>query len=135
MSMLDADRLFPVDPKGKDIARGLYSNVQNLPIISPHGHTDPRWFAENKPFENPAELFVTPDPYVVRMLYSHGISLESLNIPTKESTTGLGDPREVWRTFASHYKLLRGTPSCLWIDYSLQKIFGVDRLLSAETAD
>ena len=73
MALLDSDRLFPVEPGVRSIARGLYEGVKDLPIISPHGHTDPRWFAENNPFPDPAQLFVTPDHYVFRMLCSQEI--------------------------------------------------------------
>ena len=87
-TMLHPDRLFPEDPRTRDIARELYGSVRSLPIISPHGHTDPAWFAENKPFGNPAELLITPDHYVFRMLYSQGITLDPvsythLTLPTK----------------------------------------------------
>ncbi|TKA84044.1 glucuronate isomerase, partial [Sulfitobacter sp. 15WGC] len=75
MTLLHPDRLFPVEPKLRELARTLYDGVRDLPIISPHGHTDPRWFAENKAFANPPELFVTPDHYVFRMLHSQGIAL------------------------------------------------------------
>jgi len=81
MTLLNPDRLFPVEPKVRDLARSLYHSVRNLPIISPHGHTDPRWFAENQAFANPSELFVTPDHYVFRMLHSQGIALEDLGVP------------------------------------------------------
>ena len=80
MSILSADRLFPIDPSTRDIARKLYKEISKTPIISPHGHTDARWFAENKPFKNPTELFVTPDHYVYRMLFSQGIELTELGI-------------------------------------------------------
>ncbi|MEP3294967.1 MAG: glucuronate isomerase, partial [Pseudoruegeria sp.] len=86
MSLLDENRLFPVDPKGRGLAQELYSSVKDLPIISPHGHTDPSWFADNNPFENPSSLFVTPDHYVFRMLYSQGISLDALGVPNSDGT-------------------------------------------------
>lgn len=135
MSLLDDDRLFPADARGLSLARALFSSVRDLPIVSPHGHTDPAWFARNEPFENPAALFVTPDHYVFRMLYSQGIALETLGIQPVDGSMIDSDPREVWRCFASHYYLFRGTPSRLWIDHSLQEVFGVDQVLSAETAD
>ena len=81
MALLDEDRLFPATPRVRDIARALYQTVADLPIISPHGHTDPRWYAENQPFPDPAQLFVTPDHYIFRMLVSQGISLKELGVP------------------------------------------------------
>ncbi|MGI9389108.1 MAG: glucuronate isomerase [Boseongicola sp.] len=134
MSLLDADRLFPVDPQGRELAKNLYSRVRDLPIVSPHGHTDPQWFANNEPFKNPAELFVTPDHYVFRMLYSQGVKLDELGVARSDGSTAV-DPRQIWRVFASNYHLFRGTPSRLWLDYSFHQVFGIDKALSAETAD
>ncbi len=133
--MLMKDRLFPQDRQTRDIARELYSHVKELPIISPHGHTDPNWFANNAAFANPAELFVIPDHYLFRMLYSQGVKLEDLGISRGDGEKVETDPRKIWRTFASHYYLFRATPTALWIDHSLQEVFGVADPLNAKTAD
>ena len=132
--MLDANRLFPADPTARAVAAKLYETVRDLPIISPHGHTDPRWFAENKPFPNPSALFIQPDHYIFRMLYSQGVSLESLGIPQIDGKEQ-ADPREVWRIFAKHYYLFRGTPTRLWLDYSFSTLFGLTDRLSPRNAD
>jgi glucuronate isomerase len=103
---LHPDRLFPADPGTRKIARELYATVRDLPIISPHGHTDPQWFADNAPFPDPSALFIVPDHYVFRMLYSQGIPLEALGVPTRAGTTSAGqrqyDARAIWRLFAKH---------------------------------
>ena len=135
MTLLHPDRLFPVEPKLRELARTLYDGVRDLPIISPHGHTDPRWFAENKAFANPPELFVTPDHYVFRMLHSQGIALEDLGVPRVDGGAVEQDPRKIWQLFASNYHLFRATPSRIWIDHALQEVFGVTQRLSATTAD
>jgi glucuronate isomerase len=132
--MLDANRLFPVEGEARRIAVKLYETVRNLPIISPHGHTDPRWFAENQAFPNPAALLIQPDHYIFRMLYSQGVSLESLGIPQVDGKEQ-ADPRAVWRIFAKHYYLFRGTPTRLWLDYTLENQFGLKARLTAENAD
>ena len=132
--MLDAKRLFPAEATTRAVAVKLYETVRDLPIISPHGHTDPRWFAENKPFPNPAALFIQPDHYIFRMLYSQGIPLESLGIPQEDGKQS-ADPREVWRIFAKNYYLFRGTPTRLWMDYALENVFGLTERLSADNAD
>ena len=131
MTILDENRLFPSDPNTRAVARRLYTGVRDLPIISPHGHTDPRWFAEDKPFSDPASLFVVPDHYIYRMLYSQGVPLEQLGI----GSTSLEDPRRVWRIFAKHYYLFRGTPTRLWLDFAFQELFGLDARLTPENAD
>jgi glucuronate isomerase len=102
-----------------------------LPIISPHGHTDSRWFADNEPFPEPAQLFVVPDHYVFRMLYSQGVPLEQLGI----RSTSLEDPKRVWRIFAQHYSLFRGTPTRLWLDFAFQELFGLEARLTPANAD
>jgi glucuronate isomerase len=136
------DRLFPSDNTTRDIARRLYGQVKDLPIISPHGHTDPRWFAENKPFENPTALLIQPDHYLLRMLYSQGISLESLGIPRRDGGGAEKselkveqDPRKIWRLFAEHYYLFRGTPTRMWLDYVFSEVFGLTDALDGSTAD
>lgn len=133
--LLNPDRLLPVEPSLRDIARELYTSVCDLPIISPHGHTDAAWFAENKAFANPAELLITPDHYVYRMLYSQGIKLTELGIaPDNQADTSLPDPETVWQLFASHYHLFQGTPTRLWFDHVFQEVFDLDEPLSAANA-
>jgi glucuronate isomerase len=125
------DSLFPAEAAARGVARALYASVKSLPIVSPHGHTQAAWFARNEPFPDPAKLFVQPDHYVYRMLYSQGVSLEELEIGQPE----LRDPRNVWRIFASHYHLFRGTPTRIWLDFAFHELFGLDVRLSASTAD
>ena len=135
MPLLNKDRLFPTEDKTRDLARALYDTVRDLPIISPHGHTDPRWFAQNDAFANPAALIVTPDHYVFRMLHSQGIALADLGVPRVDGGAVEQDPRKIWRLFAKNYHLFRGTPSRIWVDHALQEVFGVTQRLSDQTAD
>ncbi len=127
---LHPDRLLPVDPATRDLARALYGAVKDLPIISPHGHTDPEWFASNANFGNAAELLLHPDHYVFRMLYSQGVPLADLGIGNPAA-----DPRESWRLFAQRYFLFRGTPSRMWLDWVFAEVFGMGVQLCAETSD
>ena len=129
--LIDEDRLFPAESAARAIARALYASIKALPIVSPHGHTQAAWFARNMPFPDPARLFVQPDHYVYRMLYSQGISLEDLEIGQPE----LKDPRRVWHIFASHYYLFRGTPTRIWLDFAFHQLFGLNQRLSESTAD
>src|SRR5581483_11335531 len=131
---LDPDRLFPAEPRVRGLARELYAGVRELPIVSPHGYTDPRWFATNDPWRNATELLLAPDHYLFRMLYSQGVPLEGLGVADR-SGVPKADPREAWRLFASHYYLFRGTPSRLWLDHVFAKVFGCDVRLDASTAD
>lgn len=127
---LNPDRLFPADPATRGIARDLYREVARLPIVSPHGHTDPAWFALNAPFGNATELLLVPDHYLFRMLYSQGVRLETLGIGNPEA-----DPRVAWRILAENYHLFRGTPSRIWLDWVFAEVFGMEVRLDAKTAD
>jgi glucuronate isomerase len=129
--LIDEDRLFPADPRTRKIAEALYAHIRTQPIISPHGHTQPAWFAKNEPFPDPATLLVQPDHYIYRMLYSQGVSMDDLEIGQPQ----IKNPRKVWSLFASHYFLFRGTPTRLWLDFVFQNLFGLQERLSAKTAD
>ena len=130
--MLHPDRLLPTDDHQRTIARALYDSVRDLPIISPHGHTDPQWFATNASFTDPVSLFIMPDHYVFRMLYSQGITLEELGIgsppPNEEKA------RSIWQLFADNYHLFRGTPSRIWLDHVFAEVFGIEDRLDSGTA-
>jgi len=132
---LHPDRLFPADGATRDLARRLYATVKDLGIVSPHGHTDPQWFADDTPFANASALFITPDHYVFRMLYSQGISLGDLGVPRRDGEPSKQDPRMLWHTFAAHYHLFRGTPTRIWLDHAFNTVFGIDERLTAESAD
>jgi glucuronate isomerase len=122
---LNPDRFFDSDPAIRRVARALYEETRDLPIVSPHGHVDPRILAENAPFPEPASLIVQPDHYILRLLYANGVPLEDLL---------QAEPRRVWQLFAEHYYLFRGTPSGAWLDYELHEVFGVKGLGLGETA-
>ena len=136
---LHDDRLFPANDAIRSVARELYGAIKAMPIISPHGHTDPAWFADDIPFPNATDLMITPDHYVFRMLYSQGVSLESLGLRPAGNEAGdepvESDPREAWRRFAAHYHLFLGTPSRMWHDWVYSEVFGLESVLSEETAD
>ncbi|RZT56237.1 glucuronate isomerase [Sphingomonas sp. BK036] len=132
---LHPDRLFPADARTRDIARALHAGVKDLPIVSPHGHTDPLWFARDEAFSDPASLLIVPDHYVFRMLYSQGVPLDALGVPTVDGSPTESDPRKIWRIFADNYHLFRGTPSRMWLDWVFAEAFGIDVRLEPATAD
>ena len=131
---LDPDRFLPIDNTARKIARELYASVADAPIISPHGHTDPEWFATNRNFRNATEFLIVPDHYVLRMLYSQGILLEDMGVSPLGETSSTS-PREAWRTFAQNYYLFRGTPSRIWMDHVFFEVFGLNERLDSDTAD
>ncbi|PIB96813.1 glucuronate isomerase [Caulobacter sp. X] len=128
------DRLFPADATTRSYARGLYGLVKDLPIISPHGHTDPSWFATNAPFQDATDLLLAPDHYLFRMLYSQGVKLDALKVRSKAGVPDT-DPREAWRVFASHFHLFRGTPSWVWLNHVFSQVFGFTEFLEASNSD
>ena len=132
---LHPDRLFSSEPSQRDLARALYATVKDLPIVSPHGHTNPQWYADNEAFTNASALFITPDHYVFRMLYSQGVRLEDLAIPRRDGGPVEQDARKIWRTFAANYHVFRGTPTRVWLDHAFHEVFGIRERLTPESAD
>ena len=132
---LPNDRYFSPDPAQKTVAQQLYTQVVDLPLICPHGHVDPRLFADpDYTFGSPTELFIIPDHYVFRMLYSQGISLEDLGITPKVGGSAEPDHRRIWQQFADHFYLFRGTPTGMWLAHELVDVFGVTDKLTTESA-
>lgn len=132
--LLHEERLFDPDSQIRKIAIELYQGIKDLPIVSPHGHTDPKWFAENKPFPDPTELLIIPDHYVFRMLYSQGIALESLGIPTVDGSPVEKDHRKIWQIFADNFYLFAGTPSNTWLTHAFETVFGIQEKLTSDSA-
>jgi len=132
---LPDDRYFGPDPRQKEIAQHLYGQVANLPLICPHGHVDPRMFADpDYSFGTPTELLIIPDHYVFRLLYSQGIPLEKLGIRRRNGGAVETDHRRIWQTFAEKFYLFRGTPTGLWLNHELASVFGVTEKLTAASA-
>src|SRR5215207_3678899 len=132
---LSPDRGFAPDPAHLTIARRLYAMVKDLPIISPHGHVPPALLADpNAGFGSPADLFIIPDHYVTRMLYSQGVSLEALGVPTRDGAPVETDHRAIWQRFADHFHQFRGTPTGLWLADELINVFGVTEKLTSASA-
>ena len=117
---LPPDRYFDPNPRQKEIAERLYGCVAQAPLVCPHGHVDPRMFADpNYTFGTPTELLLIPDHYVFRMLYSQGIPLERLGISRRDGNNGGADHRQIWQTFAEHFYLFRSTPTGIWLTHEL----------------
>ncbi len=131
---LHPDRLFPADPGTRAIARRLYDQVRDLPILSPHGHVPPVWIAEDRPFADPVSLLLSPDHYINRLLHADGVALSHLGVPPV-APLGEAEARAAWRTFCERWPLFRGTPMKYWMEAQLADVFGVSVRPGAETAD
>ena len=125
------DRLLPADPGTRSIARDLLQRVQDLPIISPHGHVDAAVIEHNSPFPDPAALLVSPDHYVTRLIHASGVPLDRL----RGSAAAEPDSRTVWREFCKAWPLFEGTASGYWLRTQFSSVFGLRQEISAETAD
>ena len=133
-NLLNKFRFFDPDEAVRSIAYELYTNVKDLPIISPHGHVEPKLLANNEPFPDPTELIIIPDHYIFRMLYSQGIPLESLGIPTVDGTEVEKDHRKIWQIFADNFYLFNGTPTGIWLMHEFGEVFGIDEKLNSKNA-
>ncbi|MBN2423836.1 MAG: glucuronate isomerase [Calditrichaceae bacterium] len=131
---LNEYRLFDPEPGVRKIARELYEQVKDLPIISPHGHVDPMILADNKPFPDPTELILIPDHYAHRMLYSQGVPLESLGIPSVDGTPVEKDHRKIWQIFGDHFYLFAGTPTGVWLNHEFYEVFGIREKFNGQSA-
>jgi glucuronate isomerase len=129
------DRLLPADPGTRGIARDLLARVQDLPIISPHGHVDAAVIEHNTPFPDPAALLVSPDHYVTRLIHASGVPLERLRPQLRGSGTAAPDSRNVWRQFCTAWPLFEGTASGYWLRNQFHSVFGLEQEISAESAD
>src|SRR5689334_294829 len=153
--MLSPDRALPADPATRRLAREIFAATETLPLVCMHGHVDASVLADDVPFGDPAQLFITPDHYVTRLIHAAGVPLPALGVfsaPAGGPSRGSGplpaldgggpsrgggpfsapaggpspDPREIWRTFCAHWKLFRGTPSRFWLLHELVEVFGVE---------
>ena len=132
---LSEDRYFDPDPAVRRAAREIYDETRHLPLICPHGHVDARILAQDAPFPEPTALLISPDHYILRMLYSRAIPLEQLGVEPRDGTPVERHPRKIWSTFASNYYLFRGTPTGAWLDHELFDVFGVRTRLDADSAE
>ena len=133
--ILHPDRALPSDPTVRRIARVLYAATKDLPLVCMHGHVEAGVFADNAAFPDPAQLLITPDHYVIRMLVSQGAELADFGVEALHNGEVERDPRAIWRRFCEGWHLFRGTPSRYWLEHELVEVFGVDEQPSAESAD
>jgi len=132
---LSPDRFFSPEPSQRRIARSLYDGIAGLPLVCPHGHVDPRVFADpDYDFGTPTDLLIIPDHYVFRMLYSQGIPLESLGVPRRDGGPVEQDHRRIWQTFADNFHLFRGTPTGIWLAAEFVELFGIEEKLNSDNA-
>lgn len=130
---LHPDRLFPAEASTREVARRLYGQVKDLPIISPHGHVPPVWIADDVPFRDPASLLIQPDHYVNRLMHASGVDLSTLGVAQGDLPEEKA--RAAWRALCSHWSIYAGTPVRYWLEAEFVEIFGIDQVPSVDNAD
>ena len=108
-------------------AQSLYHNhVKNLPIIDYHCHLDPKLIAEDYRFKNITDLWLSGDHYKWRLMRANGID--------EKYITGDASDREKFQKFAETIPYTMRNPMYHWTHMELQRVFGIQKLLSPETA-
>ena len=129
------NRYFSTQPDIQRAAAQLYESAKDLPLVCPHGHVDARLFADpDYQFGSPVDLLIIPDHYIFRMLYSQGITLERLGIPTLDGAPVATDHRAIWQLVCDNWQLFRATPTGIWIRDELADVFGIQQKLNSANA-
>ncbi|MET0780296.1 MAG: glucuronate isomerase [Microbacterium sp.] len=126
-------RLLPRVAPSSEIAGQLYDLIADRPIISPHGHVDPRILVDDQPFRDPAALLIRDDHYITRLLHADGVPLDELGIGEGDLDPGVA--RRIWRLFCERWHLFAGTASGYWLRSTLTDVFGIDRIPGEADAD
>ena len=122
MSFLGPDYLLD-SPAAKE----LYEEVENLPIVDAHNHADLEEIVSNQPWEDIWQVEGATDHYVWELMRKRGIP--------EEQVTGKASNRSKWEALASVFPSLAGNPTYEWVHLDLKRQFGIDKIISASTAD
>jgi len=122
MAFLDDDYLLETEAAGD-----LYDAIADLPIVDPHTHADVEEIVEDDGWSDVWEVEGATDHYVWAAMRDRGVD-EAL-------ITGDASNREKWDALAEVFPELAGNPTYEWVHLDLKRRFGIDRPISAETAD
>jgi glucuronate isomerase len=112
---------------GTDAARELYRrHAAPQPILDYHNHLPPRDIAENRQFGDLWEAWLEGDHYKWRAMRANGV--------TEAFCTGKAAPREKFDAWARTVPYTLRNPLYHWTHLELKRIFGIDVLLSPDTA-
>jgi len=108
-------------------ARRLYHEyAREIPILDFHSHLPAREIAENRTFNNLTEIWLDGDHYKWRAMRADGIA--------EEFCTGNAAPVEKFRAWARTVPHALRNPLYHWTHLELARYFGIDDLLSEESA-
>jgi glucuronate isomerase len=109
-------------------ARRLFHEVAaEQPIIDYHCHLSPGEIARDRRWENLADIWLAGDHYKWRLLRANGID--------EDRITGSASPREKFQAWAETVPFTLRNPIHHWTHLELRRYFGIDLLLSPDTAD
>lgn len=122
MSFLDGDNLLETDA-----ARERYETIRDFPILGPHSHAEVAEIVANEGWNDIWEAERVTDHYVWAAIRKRGVS--------EERIMGDASNREKWTALASMFPELTGNPTYEWVHLDLKRRFGIEKPISAETAD
>src|SRR3954447_12805579 len=109
-------------------ARRLYhEHARDQPIFDYHNHLPPRDIAENRRFNNLAEIWLEGDHYKWRGLRGNGVE--------ERLVAGDAPPYEKFMAWARTVPHTLRNPLYHWTHLELQRYFGIDELLNEGSAE
>lgn len=115
-----------------ETAKRLYhQTAKQLPILDYHCHISPQEIAEDRHFENIAQLWLGGDHYKWRLLRANGTNEKYITGKAGKVT----DDQERFRAFAHVMPKLIGNPMYHWSHLELRRAFNIEEILTPERAD
>ena len=108
-------------------AKRLYEEIRDLPILDPHSHLDVEELVENEGWTDIWEVEGATDHYVWELMRKRGVP--------EERITGGASNREKWTALAKVFPAFAGNPTYEWVHLDLKRRFGIEKPISADTAD
>jgi glucuronate isomerase len=109
-------------------AEKLYHDyAKDMPIFDFHCHISPKEIAENKSYKNITEVWLGGDHYKWRGMRSNGVN--------EKYITGDAPDKEKFMKWAETMPQCIGNPLYHWTHLELKRYFGINKLLSPETAE
>ncbi len=110
-----------------DVARTLYhDHAADQPIYDYHCHLPPADLAANRQFDNLYDVWLAGDHYKWRAMRTNGVS--------EPCCTGDADPYEKFLAYARTVPHTLRNPLYHWTHLELKRYFGIDTLLTEDTA-
>ena len=112
---------------GNRAAEELFNDICDMPILDAHNHANLPEIAENKNYSDIWQVEAATDHYVWELMRKRGVD--------EEYITGKRTNKEKWLKLAEVFPDFVGNPTYEWIHLDLKRMFGIEDLISAETAE